>query len=653
MEMESPKIDTRDIDDLEKEIKQLISRYVPEWKPGEGDVGQAFIKIFSHMAQEIIDRLNQTPTKYFGAFLEMLGVSLQPASAAKAPVTFYLSEGADSHVMIPKATPAACGDIVFETRENMLATPAKLIKAFAVDPRNNGIFQLPAALIQRKKETGSISNGFNIFEGENLLDKFTHPMEETQRTLYLGFDQKIQKGPIRIYFSLEEHGPGRRSSTMGLSKALWQYYTVSGWKPLETVDNTRNLTRSGGLEFFAPPGFVKKTIFNEELYWLKAAGIMEGTGLQPPPGIKGIHPNTTIAVQVESIEDEILGSSDGRANQEFHLLRKPIVSEETWIDETGTLTFEEKQTIMKESGEDAVREIEDEIDGSLEVRVRWQAVEDFFASTPKSRHYVIERANGRVMFGDGIRGMIPPAGRDNIIVSYNVGGGAKGNVSALEIIDMKTAIPFVDEISNPEPAEGGSDTEQMQDVFKRGPYLIRHRDRAVTREDFERLAAAASPYIARTKCLQIGNKLKIIVIPGENNDKPLPSPVLLKTVEQHLTGRALDPLPPGCLDISGPRYVQVNITVELAPLSMDNAVPLEAEVLKQLKAFLHPLSGGPGKSGWEFGRDLHISDVYALLESIPGVDHTASLLLNGEHRDVRVKPFETLCSGNHKVTMIS
>jgi predicted phage baseplate assembly protein len=473
-----------------------------------------------------------------------------------------------------------------------------------------------------------------------------------QRTLLLGFDKKIEKGPISIYFSFEEHESEYRYSTT-MPKVLWQYYIGDDqWKALETVDNTKTMTRSGTLEFFVPPDFNKKSIFNRELYWIKAVGIMEENDFQPAPKIKGIHLNTTMAVQVESIEDEILGSSDGEANQEFNLLRTPVVSEEIWVNETNTLTGEEKQAILAENGKDVVREIEDETSGTTEVLVRWQAKEDFFESSLKSRDYVIDRANGRVRFGNGLQGMIPPGGRDNIIVNYYVGGGTQGNVNAFEISDMKTSIPYVDEVSNPEPAEGGSDTEQMQGVFKRGPYMIKHRDRAVTREDFERLAAAASPYIARTKCLKAGNKLKIIVIPGEVKDKPFSSSLLLKMVEKHLISRSLNLLSPGSIDVSRPQYVEVSIEVEVVPVSIDIAVPLEAEVLKQLKAFLHPLSGGPERSGWEFGRDLQISDVYALLESIKGVDHVEKLLLNGKHQNVKVKPEETLCSGQHKITMV-
>lgn len=642
MLIQAPKIDKRSYEQLVSEMKALIPGLLPEWKPGEEDPGLALIKIFSHMAEEVIDRLNQVPKKYFGAFLDMLGISLLPATAARAPVTFYLSEGADSHVMIPKGTPVAAedNDIVFETEKNIYATPAKLIKSFTMTPKEN------------KKQT-----------------------------LYLGFDKQIQKGPISIYFSFETNT--NEFPVLPGEKVWWYYYAGNEeWKILETIDNTKNMTESGTVESWFPPDFKEKgvapptyysplvldvesdrddekassytllqgtdekVLSDEELYWIKAVGMIGQSSK-----IKSIHMNTTFVSQVESIEDEILGSGDGSANQEFQLLRAPVISEEIWVNETNTLTDEEKQVVLEKNGKDAVREIKDETGKTTGVQVRWQPVQDFFASSSKSRHYVIERVTGQVRFGDGIHGMVPPTGRDNINAYYWVGGGKKGNVSAFEISQLKTSIPYVDRVSNPDPAQGGSDIEQMPGVFNRGPYTIKHRNRAVTREDFERLAAAASPYIARTACLEIDNKLKIIVIPNEEKEKPFPSPALLKIVEKNLVQQSLNLVSPQNIEVCGPQYVEVGITVNIVPVSVDIAVHLESEILERIKAFLHPLTGGPEKKGWKFGRNLHISDVYALLESIEGVDHVENLLLNNKHEDVPVQPFETLCSGQHKIAL--
>ena len=180
---------------------------------------------------------------------------------------------------------------------------------------------------------------------------------------------------------------------------------------------------------------------------------------------------------------------------------------------------------------------------------------------------------------------------------------------------------------------------------------VKHRNRAVTLEDFQRLAAEASSYIARTKCIEEKERVRIIVIPKGTEDKPMPSRALLLTVEHYILERCLNTLPPGCIVFQPPDYKEVHITVEIVPVSIEIAVPLEREVLKRLKEFFHPLTGGPEKNGWEFGRDVHISDVYAMLENIPGVDHVETLKLNGSEVDVGVGDLETVCPGHIDITM--
>jgi uncharacterized phage protein gp47/JayE len=191
----------------------------------------------------------------------------------------------------------------------------------------------------------------------------------------------------------------------------------------------------------------------------------------------------------------------------------------------------------------------------------------------------------------------------------------------------------------------------MEAVLERGPRLIKHRDRAVTEEDFERLAKAASSYIARTRCFTEGNKLKIIIIPKGEEDKPTPSLGLMNKVENYLRERSLNLILPVCIEVQEPAYKEINVTVDVVPESVDQAIPLEKVILKRLKDFLHPLTGGYKNSGWEFGRDVHISDIYALLEGIKGVEHVENLKLNDKSEDVKVKEFRTVCSGEHRIIM--
>lgn len=70
-----------------------------------------------------------------------------------------------------------------------------------------------------------------------------------------------------------------------------------------------------------------------------------------------------------------------------------------------------------------------------QVWMRWYRVKDFADSDETSRHYAIDRESGYIRFGDGIHGMIPPAG-SGIVATYRVGGGAEGNIPELHAGDL-------------------------------------------------------------------------------------------------------------------------------------------------------------------------------------------------------------------------
>jgi hypothetical protein len=539
------------------------------------------------------------------------------------------------------------------------------------------------------------------------------PLPDEDPTIYLGFNSPFGKGNINIFFSVKEDaspadsgpelkwhcwskgpdlsedgvGEGERSelvfvSSKGmrigtkllleeisdgflarktatvvsvdgefvcLDRGLSLEYMRSGRllkrDRLEIVDDTENLTRSETIEFIGPSDQMNTTKFGKDRYWLMGIS----TGGLPFPVTKGIYPNTVWAEQVETIKDEIIGSGDGEKNGGCSFVRRPVISQEIWVREGAAIPRDDWNLLSSEGM--VVEEVKNEAGKVVDSWVRWKAVEDFFDSGPKSRHYVLDGATGEVAFGDGINGMIPPIGTDNIKASYKSGGGVGGNVASGEVIVLKTPIAGAKRVSNPLPAEGGSDTETLESVFRRGPHLIKHMDRAVTLEDFERLAKNSSSEVARTRCYVDGSRLKIVVIPKGGEDRPVPNPGLLRTVKRYLLERSLNTIPEKRVEVLGPIYKEVRVAVSVVPTSTEGVVPLEQAVTKRLKDYLHPLRGGPDGEGWRFGRDVHLSDIYSLLEGIEGVDHVENLLLNDEQRDVTISESDMVCSGDHAIVM--
>jgi hypothetical protein len=73
--------------------------------------------------------------------------------------------------------------------------------------------------------------------------------------------------------------------------------------------------------------------------------------------------------------------------------------------------------------------------------------------------------------------------------------------------------------------------------------------------------------------------------------------------------------------VAGPGYLTVNVagTLYLSDTAARATAASQAE--QALRAFFDALTGGPDHSGWPFGRPVYLSEVYALLERVDGVDH--------------------------------
>ncbi len=434
--------------------------------------------------------------------------------------------------------------------------------------------------------------------------------------------------------------PNRKVKIVDLNGRLDHLYTAKSRvlrrARLDVLDSTGHLTRSGTLEMLGPADHQRTTSFGETRYWLM--GVMDPGAVSM---IKGIYTNTVWVMQMESITDEILGSSGGEKDSTYSFVKRPVISPEVWVREGAVVT---------DQGLD-IQEVLDSSGKVIDTWVKWDPVDDFFNSGPRDRHYTLDAASGELSFGDGANGMIPPIGSDNIKASYKSGGGSEGNVAAGEINSIKTPVAGIDHVQNYLQAEGGSDTESLESVFERGPYVVRTMDRAVTAEDFERLAKASSSYVARARSLVAGSKLNVIVIPRGLEDRPMPSSGLLKIVKGYLLSRSLSTISSDNLEVVGPDYREVRIKVDVIPESIDLAVPLERSIQNSLKKFLHPLTGGPAGQGWDFGRPVRISDIYSLLEETEGVDHVEDLRLNDSAGDVDMGSDQLACSGDHTVTI--
>ena len=369
-----------------------------------------------------------------------------------------------------------------------------------------------------------------------------------------------------------------------------------------------------------------------------------GDPTRAPTTLRGVYRNAAWAADLARVTDERVGSSTGVADQSFDLRSTPVLDATVTVDEHGTLSEAAREALLDERPGEVT--VERGPDGAVRaVRVEWTRVPDLLASGPEDRHYVLDGVTGELRFGDGVRGRIPPRSRDGVRASYTTGGGEAGNVPAGSVEGLKSSLAFVDEVSNPVAADGGSEAESTAAVLNRAPRELRDRGRAVTAADVERVASGASRRLARVRCLpgmDAGGESRpgwvtLVLVPEVAEAKPLPSATLRGAVGDAV--RAALPATVVATDrlvVRGPSYVTVAVEARVAGDGSRTVSELETAVVDALSAFLHPLTGGFAGDGWAFGDLPAPGDLFARLEDVEGVDHVAALAVRYEGVDAAV-----------------
>jgi len=621
--------------DLVDEARRRIINYCPEWTDYNlSDPGITLIELFAWMTELITYRLNRAPEQNYIRFLNMLGIQLQPPSSARTVLTFRLSTpipinpSDETVVSVPKgtevSTPQQEGEpeIIFTTDERLVIVPPVITQLRRdVELNKNYLPRLKVEIFQ--------VFGRDPKEGD---------------TFYIGFEEAaaINGQILQMYFECEPcQAPGIRRDDPPL---VWECSTGNGqWR--EIVPSTRpgEENTTGGLNnptgrmvFYLPLEMSVDEVHSKHAYWIRCRFEIrraEQGKYTESPKILNIVPTTmggsVWATHAVIQEDEILGRSSGEAGQMFKLEHAPI------------LDPEKGETI----------EVEEMRDGEL-VFYPWQRVRDFSRSERYDRHFTLDPATGQVEFGPAIRqrdgtvrlyGRVPEPDRRVRFSRYRYGGGAIGNVPAGKVQTMRTSLAYIDRVTNMVRAEGGRDQETLDEAKMRARREIRAQERAVTAEDFENLARRSTRAVARVKCHapeQVGGQkapgvVELLVVPavyesmavGDYSKLKLDAPLRQEIVDFLDNHRLLTTI----LRVRAPEYMAVRLSAEIAVSEYSHPETVRMRVIERLQQFITPLPMGNNEfftdmmgadwEGWPFGRDLYVSEIFSLIQQVPGVKH--------------------------------
>lgn len=468
MALPAPHLDDRRFQHFVDDAKRYVQQRCPEWTDHNvSDPGVTLIEAVAHMADQIVYRLNRVPEKNHLAFLDLLGVTLFPPSAARADVTFWLSAPQAEAVVLPAGTEVATGRteteeaVSFATEEDLTVVPCEL-----------------AAVLRQEAGTTPEDRSQDILGGSDVA--VFAPAPQPGDTLLFGLSAAVPRcaAVLRLDSRVDGVGVDPRQPPL-----VWEAWTADGWIECELAeDSTGGLNRPGEVVLHVPEGHVISRVGRIDSAWLRCR-VVEAAPGQPfysaSPTVRSASAftigGTTTVAHADVVRDEPLGESTGVPGQRLRLAHAPVVADRPPLR-------------LEVSDGDGWQE--------------WQVVPDFAASGPHDRHLTLNAATGEIAFGPSVRqpdgevrqfGAVPPKGAVLRAARYRTGGGRSGNVARGAIQVLRSSIPYVARVENREAARGGVDGETVQEAKVRAPIALRAQERAVTARDYEELARRAAP----------------------------------------------------------------------------------------------------------------------------------------------------------------
>lgn len=668
MPITSPVLDDRSYEQILAEALARIPVHNPEWTNfNESDPGVTLLQLFAFMTDSLLYRANLIPERSRRKFLELLGLPMRAAAAAHGVVTIANERGPLATVTLPAGLAVAAGSVGYVTTNALDVLPLEA-RAFYRGAVPAGAERDRAERIYRQLygATGGDAGGLDYYR----TVAFDAPLagaapaaldlsrDAVDRTLWLALLLRAADGTDEATRAAVAAAVAGRTLTLGLAPAQDADHLVlppGGAAPradtalafdvstgrmdgdapryaaLETAGEAvapgevalvqLTLPPAGGFGRWdaldpledgvgdLPPALEDEALAARVLCWVRVRALDAGTadggaGLSTRLGWVGI--NAARITQRIPVPAQRLADGTGAPDQRVALPVTPVIEDSVELSVAGE---------------------------------RWTRTDDLLAAPPEvpargasagaaadARVFHVDRESGAVRFGDGLRGARPPAGAA-ILATYAAGGGAAGNVGA-GAVKASTQLPAGFRVANPLPTRGGDDGETVADAERRMPLVLRHRERAVSAEDYRELAGQTPGVaIGRVEVLPAFHPeagapapgvVTLLLVPDDplRPDAPVPDLAFLNAVCRHLEPRRLVTTE---LHLRGPAYVPLLLTAGFDAVAGADVAAVREAIRAELRAFLSPLHGGQDGSGWPLARPVEERELWARVARVDGV----------------------------------
>ncbi|MGI3204364.1 putative baseplate assembly protein [Streptomyces sp. GLT-R25] len=649
MALPSPNLDDRRFQQFVDDAKRYIQQRAPEWTDHNvSDPGVTLVETVAHMADQIVYRLNRVPEKNHLAFLDLVGITLFPPSAARTDVTFWLSAPQEEPILLPEGTEVATTRTeseeaaVFATEHELTVVPCEL--------RHLVVQQSGEPVADR---TADLAEGKDVmcFLRGPAARRLHAARAQRRRAALRGRDgagqpgRRRRRGPAAAAAGLGGVDRGRLDRVRGRPGRHRRPEPARRGRPAHPRRAHAVPHRRSGSRLAALPGH--RTAARPALLH----------HLPDRPLRGGVHPRRHHHGRTR--RDGVRRGAR-RVHRSARAAAAPGPRPRGRRHPSGAAA----ETAEHEGWSD------------------WDVVPSFAASTPHDRHITLDAATGDIAFGPAVRepdgtlrqyGAVAPKGAVIRALRYRTGGGRTGNVARGAVQVLRTSVPYVAEVVNREAARGGVDGETVEEAKTRAPITLRAQERAVTLRDYEELARRAAPETARITCLE-GDEgehgayaVRVLVVPQAVPDpggrlrfeQLVPGDALLRRITHYLDERRLIGTR---LAVGPPFYQGVTVVATVHAFRGTDTDRVRRQAHDALYRHLDPLTGGADGRGWPFGRPVQSGEVFAVLQRVPGVELVDEVQLHpadpltGKRGDatnrIDLQPPSLVFSFDHRVRVI-
>ncbi len=663
-----PPVQPQTFAQISSEAQIRIPVHNPEYTNYQNntDPGVTILQLFAFMVDNITYLCNQVPDQNRLKFLSLLGIPMQPPQAATGMVTFSNTRGPLQTVTLAAQLPVFAGATGFVTSDGLDVLPVEAMifmraKLSAADQSSAAqtYTQLYAAYT-------TPTTGLQFYQTET----FDPPVSAANLPVATLSDGSIVDGALWIALLTRAVDAGAnpavlnaiagRTLTLGivpannLTEAVLQPATTSAtaaasplvyeistgqlnddapvYQRLNSIPDGNPLTTPTLVQLILPgPGSMgvwqlgpledgvgdfppslqdQTSIASRVVAWVRVRLPNPADAQAPSAAVASFNwlgINATKVSQQIQVPVEIVGTGTGEPDQSFTLMNTPVLTD------TVQLT----------------------VDG-----VPWTQTDDLLAAPSEitdavnSRQYTVDSASGTITFGTGLQGA-RPAAASTIIASYFYGGGTAGNLG-IAAINASPQLPAGFQVANPLPTFGGTAGETVDEAQHRIPLYLQNAGRAVSAQDFHDIVASTPGIdLGRTEILPLYQPdtgvsapgvVTVLVIPNDPTTPqgPVPDGHFLQSVCDYLEPRRLLTTE---VHVVGPDYQDLSVSVGFDIVPGKDVATVAQGVKDAISAYLSPITGGPGGTGWPLGKPVIDGELLAQAARVDGISDIQTVLL--------------------------